>query len=64
MNPCYIDHRREVIIRRTRFELPKAEERARFLRIFDRAVPNLDEFIRIIRQSPHRRESRVKLLAV
>src|SRR3954453_13178091 len=48
---CYIEHRREVIIRRTKFELRKAEERAEQLEGFLIALSNLDEFIRIIRSS-------------
>jgi DNA gyrase subunit A len=60
---CYIEHRREVIIRRTRFELRKAEERAETLEAFLIALSNLDEFIRIIRQSNNREEAKIKLLA-
>ncbi|MFO1475864.1 MAG: DNA gyrase subunit A [Verrucomicrobiota bacterium] len=60
---CYIEHRREVILRRTRFELRKAEERAELLEGYLIALSNLDEFIRIIRSSKTRDEARVKLLA-
>ncbi|HZR18546.1 MAG TPA: DNA gyrase subunit A [Verrucomicrobiae bacterium] len=60
---CYIEHRREVIIRRTRFELRKAEERAEALEGYLIALSNLDEFIRIIRSSATREEARIKLLA-
>ena len=60
---CYIEHRREVIIRRTRYELRKAEERAETLEGYLIALSNLDEFIRIIRQSQTRDEARIKLLA-
>ena len=60
---CYIEHRREVIIRRTRFELRKAEDRAEILEAYLIALANLDEFIRIIRQSNTRDEARIKLLA-
>src|ERR1700722_11145251 len=60
---CYIEHRREVVIRRTRFELRKAEERAETLEAFLIALSNLDEFIRIIRESSNREEARIKLLA-
>src|SRR3712207_9109386 len=55
--------RREVVIRRTRFELRKAEERAETLEGYLIALANLDEFIRIIRGSANREEARVKLLA-
>jgi DNA gyrase subunit A len=60
---CYIDHRREVILRRTRFELRKAEERAEILEGYLIALANLDEFIRIIRSSANREEAKVKLMA-
>src|SRR5256712_2297432 len=60
---CYIEHRREVILRRTRFELKKAEERAEILEGYLCALSNLDEFIRIIRGSRNREEAKVKLLA-
>jgi len=62
-NACYIEHRREVVLRRTRFELRKAEERAETLEGYLIALANLDEFIRIIRESANREEARVKLLA-
>jgi len=60
---AYIDHRREVILRRTRFELRKAEERAELLEGYIAALSNLDEFIRIIRGSRNREEAKIKLLA-
>jgi len=60
---CYIEHRREVVLRRTRFELKKAEERAELLEGYLCALSNLDEFIRIIRGSRNREEAKVKLLA-
>ncbi|MGA3265845.1 MAG: DNA gyrase subunit A [Verrucomicrobiota bacterium] len=60
---CYIEHRREVILRRTRFLLKKAEERAEILEGYLCALANLDEFIKLIRGSKTREEARVKLLA-
>jgi DNA gyrase subunit A len=60
---CYIEHRREVVLRRTRHELKKAEERAEILEGYLCALRNLDEFIRLIRGSRNRDEARVKLLA-
>jgi DNA gyrase subunit A len=62
-NAAYIEHRREVVLRRTRFELRKAEERAETLEGYLIALKNLDEFIRIIRESANRDEARIKLLA-
>jgi DNA gyrase subunit A len=60
---CYIDHRREVVLRRARFDLKKAEERAEVLEGLLISLGNLDEFIRIIRTSANREEAKVKLLA-
>jgi len=60
---CYIEHRREVVMRRTRFELRKAEERAETLEGYLIALANMDEFIRIIRTSANRDEAKIKLLA-
>ncbi len=48
---CFIEHRMEVVIRRTRFELRKAEERAHILEGLIIAVDNIDEVVRIIRAS-------------
>ncbi|NUN92211.1 MAG: DNA gyrase subunit A [Verrucomicrobiae bacterium] len=59
---CYIEHRREVVLRRARFQLRNAEERAEILEGYLLALANLDEFIRIIRESATREEARVKLL--
>ena len=52
-----------MVIRRTKFELRKAEERAESLEGYLIALSNLDEFIRIIRSSANREEARIKLLA-
>ncbi len=62
-NTAFIEHRREVVLRRTRYELRKAEERAETLEGYLIALANLDEFIRIIRGSANREEARIKLLA-
>ena len=63
MIQCYIEHRRDVVLRRTRFDLRKAEERAEVLEGYICALSNLDEFIRIIRNSRTRDEAKIKLLA-
>ncbi len=60
---CYIEHRREVIIRRTRYLLGKAEERAELLEAFLLALGHLDDFIKIIRDSKNRDEARERLIA-
>ncbi len=59
---AYIDFRMEVIYRRTRFELKKAEERAHILLGLLIALDNLDEVIRIIRQSKDRAEAKPTLM--
>ena len=60
---CYIEHRREVVIRRTRYLLGKAEERAELLEAFLLALGHLDDFIQIIRSSKNRDEARDRLAA-
>jgi DNA gyrase subunit A len=60
---CYIEHRREVILRRTRYELRQAEDRAELLEGYLVALANLDEFIKIIRSSRTKEEAKIKLLA-
>jgi DNA gyrase subunit A len=60
---AYIEHRREVIIRRTRYLLGKAEERAELLEAFLLALGHLDDFIKIIRDSKNREEARERLIA-
>jgi DNA gyrase subunit A len=47
----YIDHQREVILRRTQFDLNKALERVHILEGYKKALDNLDEVIRIIREA-------------
>ncbi len=59
----YIEHRREVVLRRTRHLLGEAEVRAEKLEACLIALANLDDFIRIIRDSRNREEAKVKLLA-
>ena len=61
---CYIEHRREVILRRTRFLLRQAEELAEKLEGFLIALANLDDFIKIIRESKDRDDARSKLMAL
>ena len=48
---CYIDHRKEVVVRRTKFELDKALARAHILEGLRIAIDNIDEVISIIRNS-------------
>jgi len=48
---CYIDHRKDVVLRRTKFDLDKAEARAHILEGLKIALDNIDEVIEIIRNS-------------
>lgn len=58
---CYMEHRREVIIRRTKFDLKVAEDRAHVLEGYKTALDHLDDFVKIIRASKDRLTARTKL---
>ena len=58
----FVDHRHEVVTRRTRFELRKAEERAELLEGCMIILDNLDEAIRIIRDSKTPEEAKTRLM--
>ncbi len=62
MISAWIDHRIEVIRRRTRFELTKAEARAHILEGYLKALDHLDAVVRLIRQSDSRDTARVQLM--
>lgn len=59
----YIAHQREVVVRRTRYELDKARKRAHILEGLLVAIANLDEVIRIIRSSEDTEAARTNLMA-
>ena len=59
----FINHRHEVIVRRTTFELKKAEERAHILQGMIIASDNIDEVIALIKASSNAEEARQKLIA-
>ena len=59
---CYIEHRREVTLRRTQFRLRKAEDRAHILEGYKIALDNLDDFVKIIRASSNRTEAKERLV--
>ena len=48
---CFLEHREEVVVRRTRFDLRKAEERAHILEGFRIALDHIDEIVTLIRAS-------------
>lgn len=58
----FVEHRHEVVIRRTRFELAEAERRAHLLEGFMIILDNLDEAIRLIRESKTPEEARNALM--
>ena len=58
----FVEHRHEVVVRRTQFELKKAEERAHILEGLIIASDNIDEVIRLIRASDNADEARQKLI--
>ena len=60
---CFIEHRIEVVRRRTEFELRKARDREHILLGFQKALDNLDEVIRLIRAAGAPREARESLIA-
>ena len=57
----YIEHRRNVTLRRTRFRLRKAQDRAHILEGYKIALDNLDDFVKIIRASNNRNEAKENL---
>ena len=60
---CYIDHRRDVVTRRTKFRLKEAEDRAHNHEGYIIALDNLDDFVKIIRASQNREDAKQRLLA-
>jgi len=59
----YIDYQKEIIIRRTRFELDKAEKRVHILEGLKIALDNIDEVIKIIRNAKSDEEAKDKLMS-
>jgi DNA gyrase subunit A len=58
----HIEHRKEVIVRRTKFELQKAQNRAHILEGLKIAVDNIDEVVRIIRSAKDKDSARDSLM--
>ena len=59
---AFVDHRHEVVIRRTRFDLAKAEERAHILEGLIIASDHIDEVVKLIRSSRTREEAKTRLM--
>ncbi|PIK14337.1 DNA gyrase subunit A [Halobacteriovorax sp. JY17] len=63
MLECFIDHRREVVIRRTVYELKKAKEKAHILEGLKVAVENIDEVVEIVKKSEGPADAKAKLIS-
>ncbi|MDD4858478.1 MAG: DNA gyrase C-terminal beta-propeller domain-containing protein, partial [Candidatus Krumholzibacteria bacterium] len=59
---CYIEHRRDVITRRTRFRLKQAEDRAHILEGYKIALDHIDEIVQLIKKSASPDEARSGLM--
>jgi len=60
---AFVDHRREVIIRRTVFELKKAKEKAHILEGLKTAVENIDEIVEIVKKSEGPAQAKASLMS-
>jgi DNA gyrase subunit A len=60
---CFVDHRREVVIRRTMYELKKAEARAHILEGLKIAVENIDEIVELIKASEGPSQAKSQLMS-
>lgn len=63
MLECFLRHRREVVVRRTQFELRKARARAHILEGYAAAVANVDEIVNLIKSSASPAEAEQALMA-
>ncbi len=59
---CFLDHRREVVVRRTRYELGRAEARAHILQGLLKALDHIDEIVALIRSSATPPEAKERLM--
>jgi DNA gyrase subunit A len=58
----FLEHRRTVVLRRTAFELRRAEERAHILEGLKIALENIDAIIELIKQAPNPKEAKAQLM--
>lgn len=58
----FLDHRKEVVTRRTQYELKKAEARAHILEGLKKALDHIDEVIQIIKKSSEPKEAKARLM--
>ena len=61
---CFIDHRREVVIRRTVYELKKAKEKAHILEGLKIAVENIDAVVELVKKSEGPADAKSKLMSI
>ena len=59
---CFIDFRKEVVVKRTRYDLRKAEERAHILEGLKTAVENIDEVVAIIKKAANPQQAKENLM--
>ncbi|MBI5376405.1 MAG: DNA gyrase subunit A [Candidatus Schekmanbacteria bacterium] len=59
---CFIDFRKEVVVKRTRYDLRKAEERAHILEGLKTAVENIDEVVAIIKKAANPQQAKENLI--
>ena len=62
MLECYIAHRKEIVIRRTKFDLARAKDRAHILEGLKKALANLDKIIELIKKSKSEAEAKEALI--
>ncbi|MBO7527879.1 MAG: DNA gyrase subunit A [Clostridia bacterium] len=60
---CYIAHQKDVVVRKTRFDLKKAEDRMHIVSGLVTAVTNIDDVVKIIKESDDRSDAQNKLIA-
>ena len=60
----FVEHRKEIVIRRTKYELKKAREKAHILEGLAVALSNIDEIIKLIKESKNSIEAKTKLLSM
>jgi len=58
----YIKHRQEIVVRRTKFELKRAKDRAHILMGLSKALDNIDAVIQTIKKSPDKEEAHKNLM--
>ena len=63
MLECYIAHQKDVVVRKTKFDLKKAEDRMHIVSGLVTAVTNIDDVVKIIKESKDRTDAQNKLIA-